>query len=196
MIGQLRGILRVKQAPLLVVDVNGIGYELEAPLTTFQELPSLGKEVSLHTHLLIREDAHLLYGFSSMEQKYLFRALIKVSGIGAKVSLAILSGMDVNEFHRCLQEKDIIRLTTLPGIGKRTAERLIVEMQGHLTDSPVTDFTATASSSTNTANVIRDAISALTALGYKPQEASRRVQAINTENMSIEAIIREALRSH
>ena len=132
MIGRLRGELVVKHPPQLMLDVQGVGYELEAPMSTFYQLPALGQQVSLFTHLAIRDDAHVLYGFAREAERALFRSLLKVSGVGAKMALAILSGMSADEFGRCVQQGDSASLVRLPGIGKRTAERLIVEMRGRL----------------------------------------------------------------
>ena len=127
MIGRLSGKLLHKEPPTLLVDVNGVGYELEAPMTTFYDLPATGETVTLHTHLVVREDAHLLYGFSSEAQRRLFRSLLKVSGVGPRVGLAILSGLTTQEFIQCIVGEDVARITRVPGIGRKTAERLIVE---------------------------------------------------------------------
>ncbi len=199
MIGRLRGTLAQKQPPLLLVDVSGVGYEVEAPMSTFYQLPAVGEAVVLHTHLVVREDAHLLFGFASETERRLFRTLIKVNGVGAKLALTILSGISADEFARSVQDNDTAALVRLPGVGKKTAERLIVEMRDRLSDwegdavlpggappasaeaSPVRDET-------------RDAVSALVALGYKPPEASRLVSKVETEGLSSEAIIRAALK--
>lgn len=195
MIGRLRGTLELKQPPLLLVDVQGVGYELEAPLSTIERLPEIGAVVILHTHLIVRDDAHALYGFATPEERALFRDLLRVNGIGARIALAILSGIDINEFARCIAEGDSTNLTRLPGIGKKTAERLIIEMRdriGHL--SP----TITALQSTNTmppANTISDAISALISLGYRPPDANRLVHAVKQDGLSTAELIRRALQS-
>ena len=196
MIGRLRGELVVKHPPQLMLDVQGVGYELEAPMSTFYQLPPLGQQVSLFTHLAIREDAHVLYGFAREAERALFRSLLKVSGVGAKMALAILSGMSVDEFIRCVQESDSASLVRLPGIGKRTAERLIVEMRDRLdlgvgfsgTSAPASLPGATA------AAPAADAVEALVALGYKPLEAGRMVRAVQPEGLSSEEIIRAALK--
>jgi Holliday junction DNA helicase RuvA len=201
MIGRLRGRLLVKHAPGLLVDVGGVGYELEAPMTTFYELPEVGSEVILHTHLLVREDAHLLYGFASEPERLMFRALIKVSGVGAKLALALLSGITAREFAHTVQHNDIARLTRVPGVGKKTAERLIVEMRDRLPalgfDGGGLDAMAVTVGSVGTgqSDAVKDAISALIALGYKPQEASRMVNAVDIADKPSEEIIRQALKS-
>lgn len=199
MIGRIRGVLLEKRPPWLVLDVQGVGYEIEAPMTTFYKLPELHQEVSLHTHLIVREDAHLLFGFATETERRLFRDLLKVNGIGARIALAILSGMEAEQFAACVQEGDIARLTRLPGVGRKTAERLIVEMRDRLTDwqqgVEVLAGAGGAARAAAVADPIGDAVSALIALGYKPNEASRYVHAVAAEGMSSEAIIREALRS-
>lgn len=196
MIGRIQGTLVYKKPPYLMVDVHGIAYEIEVPMLTFYTLPDTGLEVTLLTHLVIREDAHLLFGFSSIEERALFRNLIKVNGVGAKMALAILSGMTADDFSQHIRNGNIDSLTKLPGVGKKTAERLIIEMTDRLPEQsssdrnhkPPTDYT-----DQNTATA--DAISALIALGYKPQEASRFVHAVATDNMGSEEIIRQALRA-
>lgn len=197
MIGRLRGSLLWKEAPLLLLDVHGVGYEVEVPLTTFYHLPKLGEPLELHTHLVVREDAHLLYGFAVETDRALFRALIKVSGVGAKLALAILSSVSAEEFARCVHSKDIASLTRIPGIGKKTAERLVVEMRDRLTQekSPVPTSSAPGPLPTLAATTpIQDAISALVALGYKPLDASRMVRAVDNEGLACEEIIRRALQ--
>lgn len=196
MIGRLRGTLALKQPPLLLVDVNGVGYEVEAPMSTFYQLPALGETVVLHTHLVVREDAHLLFGFASESERRLFRALIKVNGVGAKLALTILSGIAADEFARCVQENDTAALVRLPGVGKKTAERLIVEMRDRLTDweSPAVLPGAAPAAAMPVTDESRDAISALIALGYKPPEASRLVSKVDTEGLASEEIIRAALK--
>lgn len=194
MIGRLHGVLLDKAPPHLTVDVHGIGYELEAPMTTFYDLPATGQAVTLYTHLVVREDAHLLYGFSRETQRRLFRSLLKVNGVGPRVALAILSGLSDQEFLRCLAQEDIARLTQVPGIGRKTAERLIVELR----DKALLESGATAADQTQTPahdDVGGVAVSALIALGYKPQEASRAVQNIVRDGLSSEELIRQALKS-
>lgn len=194
MIGRLRGTLLEKQAPDLVVDAHGVGYELQAPLGTVVRLPPLGQEVVLYTHFVVREDAQQLFGFWTREERELFRALIRVSGVGPKMALAILSGMEADDFVLCVQRNDTSALVRVPGVGKKTAERLIVEMRdrvGALTDAaPGT----TVGRAPTPGDALADAMSGLIALGYKPQEASRLVHGLDTEGKSSEAIIREVLR--
>lgn len=193
MIGRLRGRLVEKRPPFLLLDVGGVGYELEAPMTTFYKLPDVDDEILLYTHLLVREDAQLLYGFFTERERRLFRSLIRVSGIGARIALAILSGLDADEFAACIEAGDTGRLTSVPGIGKKTAERLIVEMRDRLGDW---QGLARARAPAGTpADAVADAVSALIALGYKPQEASRYVNALDTSGLASEEIIREALKA-
>ena len=201
MIGRIRGTLVHKQPPDILVEVGGVGYELQVPMTTLFQLPELGSEVSLVTHFVVREDAQMLYGFIDERDRDLFRQLIKVSGVGTKLGLTILSGMDSASFARCVQRDDISSLIALPGVGKKTAERLLVEMRdklkdwlgqadggaepltGGITIEPVTD-------------VVADAESALIALGYKPAEASKVVAAVNDDSVGdSEELIRRALKS-
>jgi Holliday junction DNA helicase RuvA len=200
MIGRIRGTLVYKQPPDILVDVAGVGYEIQVPMTTLFRLPELGSEVLLLIHFVVREDAQLLYGFFDEQDRQLFRQLIKVSGVGPKLALTILSGMDSTSFARCVQRDDISSLVALPGVGKKTAERLLIEMRDKLKDwlgsagaggqleggavmPPVT-------------NVVADAEGALIALGYKPQEASRAVAAVNDDTVaSSEDLIRRALKS-
>ena len=195
MIGRLRGTLVEKHPPRLVVDCHGVGYELEAPMTTIWSLPDLNHEVLLYTQLIVREDAHLLFGFATVAERRLFQSLLKVSGVGAKVALAILSGIQADEFVLCVQQGDTARLTALPGIGKKTAERLIVEMRDRVADwSDGTPFVPTAAAVNTAPDAVSDAISGLIALGYKPQDASRFVHALDTAGKPSEEIIREVLK--
>lgn len=197
MIGWIEGLLKEKHPPHLLVDVNGVGYELEAPMTTFYTLPPLGETVKLYTHQVVREDAHHLYGFSLRRDRDVFRMLLKVSGVGAKIGLAILSGMDANAFSRCVFEGDTGSLSKLPGIGKKTAERLIIEMRDRLDRADG----AMAAPVPGTAHVpppadpVGEAVSALVSLGFKPQEASQRVRAVPSEGLVCEEIVRLALQS-
>lgn len=198
MIGFLRGVLRDKQPPSLMIEVQGVGYEVEAPMTTFYDLPAVGETVTLFTHLAVREDAHTLYGFSKQSDRKLFRALIKVNGVGAKLALTILSGMDATLFAHCVQAGDTASLVKLPGVGKKTAERLVVEMRDRLADWEVPAVGAPGSAAAprpDVANPVEEAVSALVALGYKPQEASRMVRAIDSSDLSTEDIIRAALQA-
>lgn len=201
MIGRIRGIILEKQAPELVIDVHGVGYELHAPLSTFYKLPAPGQEVVLFTHFVVREDAQQLYGFWQREDRSLFRTLIRVSGVGPKLALAILSGMDSEEFVRSVQRNDARALVNLPGVGKKTAERLIVEMRDRLDEwrpqlttgsvaAPSSDIVATSRN-----RMVQDAESALITLGYKPQEAARAVSAaLDDEVLESEELIRRALQ--
>jgi len=195
MIGLLRGKILDKQPPQLLLDVHGVGYEVDAPMTTFYDLPAVGEEVILFTHLAVREDAHTLYGFAKRTDRELFRNLLKVNGVGARLALAILSGMETRVFISCVQAGDAGALVKLPGIGKKTAERLIIELRDRLELSPeVTTATASVTAALATSPV-EDAVSALVGLGYKPQEASQMVRALETANLSSEEIIRSALQS-
>lgn len=196
MIGRLRGTLVEKQPPGLVIDVGGVGYELEASMNTFVALPTLGETVQLFTHLTVREDAHLLYGFHHEPERALFRALIKVNGVGPKLALAILSGMDQDQFIRCVMDDDVKALTRLPGVGKKTAERLIVEMRdrfphwGERSQSELDSLRAAQAPAV--ADPLADAEAALISLGYKPTEASRMLSGLNAQQPT-EALIKAAL---
>ncbi|RAW08818.1 Holliday junction branch migration protein RuvA [Halomonas elongata] len=197
MIGRLRGTLLEKQPPWLVVDVAGVGYELEASMTTLVALPGCGEEVSLYTHLSVRDDAHLLYGFAREQERSLFRALIKVNGIGPKLALAILSGMDEDAFIRCVMDDDIKALTRLPGVGKKTAERLVIEMRDrfpHWQDSTQVSAGDAGMGATTPSpkDPLADAEAALVSLGYKPSEATRMLSGLEEEG-STEAMIKAAL---
>lgn len=198
MIGRLRGQIVVKRPPYLLVEVGGVGYELEAPMSTFYELPAVGADVTLCTHLVVREDAHVLYAFAREAERALFRSLLRVSGVGPKMALAILSGMNADEFSRCVQRGDLASLTRLPGIGKKTAERLVVEMRDRLdglTDAGLAVALAPKGVAAVEASAADDAVSALVALGYKPVEASRMVKAVAQDGLPSEEIIRAALKA-
>jgi Holliday junction DNA helicase RuvA len=197
MIGQLFGTLLEKQPPTLVLKVQGVGYEVDAPMSTFYRLPDLGQDLTLFTHLVVREDAHSLYGFYTREERLLFRTLLKVNGVGPRLALTILSSIEPDEFVRCVVNQETAKLVCLPGIGKKTAERLIIEMRDKLKDwsTEVTLPGTTATLAKPARNqVLQDAISALIALGYKPQEASRAVSKVDEANLSSEEMIRRALR--
>lgn len=196
MIGFLRGKLIHKSPPQLLLDVQGVGYEVEAPMTTFYDLPALGEEVKLHTHLVVREDAHILFGFASETERMLFRSLIKLNGVGPKLALTILSGQSVTEFYRCVADSDVGSLVRLPGVGQKTAERLLVEMRGRLPElNNLTPQQHHANASVApVTSPKQEAVTALCALGYKNQDALRMVQAIAAEDKSCEDIIRQALR--
>ncbi len=198
MIGFLRGRIIARQPPTLTLDVQGVGYELEASMNTFYVLPPAGEEVELLTHLVVRDDAHLLYGFASGDERYVFRALIKVSGVGAKTALAILSGIGADEFVQCIETGNAARLTRLPGVGKKMAERLLVEMSDRLKDRPAAEPAAGgkgAAPATSAAAPVNEAIAALVALGYNPREAGRLVRGAAGEGMSSEDLIRAALKA-
>jgi Holliday junction DNA helicase RuvA len=194
-IGHLRGKLSAKQPPHLLLEVNGVGYEVEAPMSTFYNLPAVGEEIHLYTHLVVREDAHLLFGFASERERRLFRTLLKVNGIGARVALTILSGIEADMLVQCITAGDADRLVRLPGIGRKTADRLIVEMRDRLKDWEIAPGTQKDRRVPKPGNAADEAVSALIALGYKPQEASRFVHAVATDGMGSEEIIREALKA-
>lgn len=191
MIGRVSGRLVLKQPPLLVVDVGGVGYEIEAPMSTFYRLPATGENVVLLTHLTVREDAHLLFGFATPQEKALFRELIRISGVGPKLALSVLSGMGPEEFWTTIRAGDVPRLTKLPGVGRKTAERLVVEMR----DKAGGDDTMVPGAPVSTAAApLQEARSALAALGYKPVEIQRYTEAVYKDGMTTEQIIQEALR--
>jgi len=197
MIGMLRGRVLHKQPPFLLLDVNGVGYEIEAPMSTFYDLPLGDEVVTLHTHLSIRDDAHVLYGSAAESDRALFRTLLKISGVGGKMALAILSGMTAEEFSLAVQAGDTAALTRLPGVGKKTAERLIVEMRDRLEkiDLSPSDRAPTAQGDTaKPHSPLDDALSALEALGYKPADALRMTKAVDCEGLGTEEIIRQALQ--
>ena len=196
MIGRLQGKLIYKQPPGLMIDVNGVGYELEAPMSTFYQLPECGNEITLHIHMIVREDAQTLYGFHDVSDRSLFRTLLKVNGVGAKMALTILSGMDANGFKHCIQLGDTDALVRLPGVGKKTAERLIVELRDRLNnDSTATNQAGMGQVADSVRSHVDEAISALTALGYKGPEALRMVKNVQDETSSCEDLIRLALKS-
>lgn len=196
MIGFLRGRLAAKHPPQLVVDVAGVGYEVEAPMSTFYGLPAAGAEVSLYTHLVVREDAHVLFGFGTERERSLFRELIKVSGVGPRIALALLSGINVDEFHRCIEAQDVAALVRVPGIGRKTAERLVVEMRDRLQGAVVTGLAAGGSAvPAGAGRAQSEAFSALVALGYKPAEVTRLLKKVDPSVASTEELIRHALRA-
>ncbi len=195
MIGRLRGRILSKHPPFLILDVNGVGYEIEAPMSTFYVLPAGDEEVVLHTHLAVREDAQVLYGFAREADRGLFRALLKVSGVGGKMALGVLSGMTAEEFSVAVQGGDVAALTRLPGVGKKTAERLIVEMRDKLeAPAALPGEGPVRIAGTPPAGSDQDAVSALIALGYRPPEASRMVSKVYEDGMDTEATIRAALK--
>ncbi|GAB3363331.1 Holliday junction branch migration protein RuvA [Lysobacter rhizosphaerae] len=193
MIGRLKGILVHKQPPWLVVDVNGVGYELEAPMSTFYDLPEMGREVSLFTHYAQKEDSVSLYGFLREGERRLFRDVQKVTGIGAKIALAVLSGVSVDEFARLVQAGDVTALTRIPGIGKKTAERMVVELRDRA--AALAGVGATLNASGAPGDPQSEAVIALQQLGYKPAEASRMAAAAVTAGDDAATIIRKALKS-
>ncbi len=195
MIGFLKGRLAVKQPPTLLVDVNGVGYEMEAPMSTFYGLPAAGESVALFTHLIVREDAHILYAFGTDGERRLFRGLLKVSGVGPKMALGILSGASVEDFLRIIEAEDAAMLTRIPGIGRKTAERVIIEMRDSVKKIAVplnSDNPAVLGAS---ATPQSEASSALIALGYKPQEVVRLLKSVDEPGLSTTDIIRRALKS-
>ena len=195
MIGRLAGSLAERQPPYLLVDVHGVGYELQAPLSTFDQLPERGQTVTLYTHLAVREDGHTLYGFSGRRERDLFRSLIRVSGVGPKLALTLLSGMAVDDFIHCLQTQDATPLTRIPGVGRKTAERLVIEMEGRVADRSTT-ASAPGGQGRGPApgDATGEAITALVALGYKQAEASRLVEAVADPALGSEELIRRALQ--
>lgn len=198
MIGRLSGTLLHKRPPEIVVDVGGVGYELQVPMTTLFQLPDVGETVTLVTHHAVREDAHTLYGFAGERDRELFRALIKVSGVGPKLALTILSGMDSEHFARAVQGGDLSALVALPGVGKKTAERLLVEMRDRIAtwQAPGDAGAAPSAAAGPVPDKLADAEQALVALGYKPAEAARLVAAVDDERIGdSEELIRLALRS-
>ena len=201
MIGFLRGLLMVRKPPFLMIDVAGVGYELQASMNTFYHLPKIGSSVSLHTHFVARDDSQLLYGFYSEQERVVFRELIKVSGVGAKLALTVLSGMNINELLVCIKTRNSLQLERIPGIGKKTAERLIVEMQGRfekqlLNNAEFSEVVLTASN-TVPEQTVQDAIDALIALGYKPQEANAAIMKVKKidDSADSELLIRLALQN-
>lgn len=191
MIGFLHGRIAAKTAPAVTLDVGGIGYELEAPMSTFLNLPAVGETVHLITHLVVREDAHILYGFATEEERRLFRNLLKVSGVGPKIALGVLSGMSTEGFSRCVLAEDVSTLTRIPGIGRKTAERLIIEMRDRVKNPPlIGDSVGRAPAS----DPQSEAFDALVALQYKPAEATRLLKGIGAGSHTTEELIRLALQ--
>ncbi|MDH3326609.1 MAG: Holliday junction branch migration protein RuvA [Gammaproteobacteria bacterium] len=198
MIGRLKGEIIYKKPPQILIDVNGVGYEVEAPMTTFYELPEAGQNAILLTHMIVREDAQLLYGFATDGEREMFRHLIKINGVGPKLALTILSGISSAELARCVSDHDVISLVKLPGVGKKTAERLIIELADKLKLFPQIEKAPPDQSGGATiarVNPLLEAESALISLGYKAQEASRMIKAIDSKGLSSEQVIRLALQS-
>jgi Holliday junction DNA helicase RuvA len=194
MIGRISGTLLEKAPPSLLVDAGGVGYEIDAPMSTFYTLPQTGEQVALHTHLVVREDAQLLYGFTTKIERTLFKELLKVSGVGAKVALSILSGLSVDDFLASIDNKDVDTLVRVPGIGKKTAERLVVEMHDRVAKLNVGSLPGMASSGQLSSSGRAQAEEALAALGYKPAETKRLLDKVPDEGQSVEELIRAALR--
>jgi Holliday junction DNA helicase RuvA len=190
MIGSLSGRLTFKQPPSIIIECAGVGYDVETPMSTFFQLPAVGDELFLFTHLLVREDAQILYGFATDAERSLFRLLLKVRGVGAKIGLAILSAMSVSDFNRCIEYEDTTALSKIPGIGKKTAERLVIELRDRV------DKTAPGESVTVSVDkgAKAEAVDALVALGYRPAEVTKLVSTLNTDGQSAEEIIRAALK--
>jgi len=196
MIGFLKGRLALKQPPNIMVDVNGVGYELEAPMSTFYGLPAAGEPVALYTHLVVREDAHILFGFGTDGERRLFRGLLKVSGVGPKIALGILSGASVDDFLRIIEAEDVAMLTRIPGIGRKTAERVIIEMRDSARKLAVPNAgVGNASDQAGALSAQSEAFGALIALGYKAPEATRLLKAADEPGLSTTEIIRRALKS-
>jgi Holliday junction DNA helicase RuvA len=195
MIGFLKGRLALKQPPTLMVDVNGVGYELEAPMSTFYGLPAAGEPVALFTHLVVREDAHVLFGFGTESERRLFRGLLKVSGVGPKIALGILSGASVEDFLRIVEAEDIAMLTRIPGIGRKTAERVIIEMRDSVQKLAAPTAREGTALSVAASSPQSEAFAALVALGYKPPEVTRLLKAADEPGLSTTEIIRRALKS-
>ncbi|STO54874.1 Holliday junction DNA helicase RuvA [Canicola haemoglobinophilus] len=202
MIGRLKGILIEKQPPEILLDVQGVGYELLLPMTSFYNLPEVEQEITLFTHFVVREDAHLLFGFSHKQDRTLFRELIKTNGVGPKLALAILSAMSVNEFAYAIEQEELSKLVKIPGVGKKTAERLLVELKGKFKGLQQTDFFIESSHlpvperpKLDQNIQLEDAISALVALGYKPTEAEKMVKKVLKPELTSEQLIREALKA-
>lgn len=200
MIGHLRGILLEKSPPEILLEVNGIGYEVLLPMTSFYHLPEVNMEAAIYTHLVVREDAHLLFGFYHKQDRTLFRELIKTNGVGPKLALAILSAMSVSEFSYAIEREELSKLVKIPGVGKKTAERLIVELKGKFKAYQHDDFfieqtTTQSGIETDKVSATDDAISALVALGYKPAEAEKMVKRVAKPEWDSEQLIREALKS-
>lgn len=205
MIGLIRGVLIEKQPPDILIETGGVGYEVQLPMTSFYQLPEVGQEAVVYIHFVVREDAQLLFGFADKSERALFRELIKVNGVGPKLALTILSGMSAAQFIQCVSHDDYTGLVKLPGVGKKTAERLVIEMRDRLkklaeqgdssTHLPTMPVETDATARVMTVDVKEDALSALVALGYKPAQAAKVINSVFKEGASSEELIREALRS-
>jgi holliday junction DNA helicase RuvA len=194
-IGYLKGRLALKQPPMLIVDVNGVGYELEAPMSTFYGLPAVGEPVALFTHLVVREDAHILFAFGTDGERRLFRGLLKVSGIGPKIALGILSGASVEDFLRIIEAEDAAMLTRIPGIGRKTAERVIIEMRDSVKKLSAPASVGGTAGLGMAVTPQSEAFSALIALGYKPPEVVRLLKTVDEPDLATTEIIRRALKA-
>lgn len=199
MIGRLHGKIIEKSPPEMLLDVQGVGYELLLPMTSFYNLPAVNEEATIFTHLVVREDAHLLFGFAQKQDRTLFRELIKTNGVGPKLALAILSTMSVSQFATAVEQEELAKLTKIPGIGRKTAERLLVELKGKFKGMSQADFFVEqsheqiiASDSADPADEARDA---LIALGYKPADAEKMIKNVNKAGSTSEQMIREALKN-
>ncbi len=204
MIGRLNGLLVEKQPPEILIEVSGVGYEVQMPMTCFYDLPAVAEQAIIYTHFVVREDAQLLFGFNNKTERALFRELLKANGVGPKLGLAILSGMSAQQFVTCVNNEDATTLVKLPGVGKKTAERLVLEMKDRLKDwgndlfTPFSDNAIIEPASNDTLvanNAADDAVSALIALGYKLPQAQKAVKAVNKPDMTTEVLIKEALKS-
>ncbi len=195
MIGWLRGRLAGKTPPSLVLDVHGVGYECEAPMSTFFGLPEIGTEITLRTHLVVREDAHILYAFASEDERRLFRGLLKVSGVGPKIALALLSGLSVAEFLRVVEANDTAALVRIPGVGRKTAERILIDLRDKTADLEGAGAAFTADAADAAVGIQQEATVALVALGYRPQEVTRLLKAAGDDAQTTEELIRRALRA-
>lgn len=197
MIGRLLGILTVKQPSELLLDVSGVGYEVLIPMSTFYQLPEVGIKITLYTHLIVREDVHQLYGFHTDHERELFRTLIKVNGVGPKLAITVLSSMEPQDFVRCIANNDLARLVKIPGIGKKTAERLIIEMRDRLKNwkgGCVHSMNGIASGVESVSSIEQEAIDALVALGYKPQEAAQSIKKLTGQFSTVQDLLRSALQ--
>ncbi|KAF7766758.1 holliday junction DNA helicase RuvA [Pseudoalteromonas undina] len=203
MIGRLNGVLVEKQPPEILLEVSGVGYEVQMPMTCFYDLPKVGDNAIVYTHFVVREDAQLLFGFNNKTERALFRELLKANGVGPKLGLAILSGMSAQQFVSCVNNEDATALVKLPGVGKKTAERLVLEMKDRLKNwgndlfTPFSDSAVIepASNATIANNAADDAVSALVALGYKLPQAQKAVKSVSKPDMSTEVLIKESLKS-
>ncbi|MGB2079072.1 MAG: Holliday junction branch migration protein RuvA [Vibrio sp.] len=199
MIGRLRGLIIEKQPPEVLIEVGGVGYEIQMPMSCFYELPNVGQEAIVYTHFVVREDAQLLYGFNTVKERALFREVIKANGVGPKLGLGILSGMTASQFVTCVEHEDISALVKLPGVGKKTAERLVIEMRDRLKgwvtqdlfNQPIVDTHSVMGEQ----NAQDEALSALESLGYKPATAAKVIKQVAKPQMSAEDIIKDALKS-